>query len=961
MFWKCFLPDYVHFCNDGPLGMQKSAWLDLPRSFFGQWFDINSIGWSGGASLPDADSFFRWMFGPVGYAAFFIPFCLFILGAGAYFFFSRAGMAPVASVLGGLAACFTTNYFSDGCWGAAPAVFAFGMDFFAMGALIKRDKLPFWVAPALAGLAVGINVVESADIGVLFSLLIAAFVLYHSIVAENGAPLIARACRGVGRIIVVAVFAVFIAAYGIMGILGISVKGVAGTQQDTTSKAAKWDFATQWSLPKRETLSLIVPGLFGYRIDFRDDRAYWGGMGQDASWYRFYHEALLPGDAVAVYIPGEKVQQPEALMIGPNGDLPLPSVVPSVKASGLTRFELQRKISEAYAGSPAAGAVIEYANPRSFQRHTGRGFYFGLLVVIVGIWAAFQSFRKDASVFTPLERKLIWFWVVVSVISLVLAHGKFSPFAGLYYWIYCILPYSSSVRSPEKFLHLMNFAFLILFGYGINGIHRRYLAASLSNVPVGTRLKNWWAKAPAFDRRWVIGSGVAIIIAIAGSLTYFALRGAVEQYLQDIQFDKNLAAAVSARSLTQVGWFVIFLVADCGLLLLIFSGAFAGRRAVWGGVLLGVLLVGDLARADAPYIVFWNYKQKYETDGPDPIVKFLADKPYEHRVANLPFEVPEQFSLFQQLYSIEWVQQLFPYYNVQTLDIAQLARPPLNLEAFNLSAGLPGTPPWTRMWELSNTRYLVGPAGYLDVMNSQLDPAMRRFQIVATFRVEPKPGIEHPVDLSQLTAVPSQQGEYALFEFKGALPRVKLFSNWETNTPADFKNFTTNGLSSLGLGVFQMTDTNSFLTLKKLMSPTFDPAQTVLVDDPVPAPAASSGTNQNAGGVEFASYNSTDIKLKANAPTSTVLLLNDRYDPTWTVRVDGKPAELLHCNYVMRGVYLPPGQHDVEFKFAQDVRMLYVNVAAILVGCVLLCYAMVTTRKQGEEETAPETIPAKAK
>ncbi len=900
------------------------------------------------------------MFGPVGYAAFFIPACLFILGSGAYFFFSRAGMAPIASVLGALAACFTTNYFSDGCWGAAPAVFAFGMDFFAMGALIKRDKLPFWLAPALAGLAVGINVVEAADIGVLFSLVIAAFVLYHSIVAENGAAVFARAFRGIGRIAIVTVFAVFIAAYGIMGILGISVKGVAGTQQDTTSKATKWDFATQWSLTKRETLSLIIPNLFGYRVDFRDDRAYWGGMGQDSSWYRYYHEALQPGDVVAVYIPGEKVQQPEGLTIGAGGDLPLPSVSP-VKASGLTRFELQKKISEVYAGSPASGATIEYANPRSFQRHTGRGFYFGLLVVIVGLWAAFQSFRKDASVFTLVERKLIWFWTIVSIIGLVLAHGKFSPLAGVYYWIYCILPYSSSVRSPEKFLHVMNFAVLILFGYGINGIHRRYLATTFSNIPMGSRLKNWWAKAPVFDRRWVIGSGVAVIIAVIGALTYFAMRGAVEQYLQDIQFDKNLAEAVSARSLEQVAWFVLFLAADCAILLLIFSGAFAGRRAVWGGVLLGVLLVGDLVHADKPYIVFWNYKQKYETDGPDAIVKFLANKPYEHRVANLPFEVPSQFTWFEQLYNIEWVQQLFPYYNVQTLDIAQLSRPPLNLEAFNFSAALPGTPPWTRMWELTNTRYLLGPAGYLDVMNSQLDPAQRRFQIVATFKVAPKPGIENPVDLSQLTAVPSPQGEYALFEFKGALPRVKLYSNWETNTPEDIKNFTTNGLGSLALELFKMTGTNSFLTLKKEMSPTFDPGRTVLVDDPVPSPSASSSTNQNGGEVEFVSYQSTDIKLKANAPTSTVLLLNDRYDPTWRVSVDGKPAELLHCNYVMRGVYLPPGQHDVEFKFSQDVRMLYVNVAAILLGCALLGYAMVTTRKRGEVETAPEPTPAKAK
>ena len=35
LFWRSFLPGYVHFSNDGPLGMQNSAWMGLPEGFTG--------------------------------------------------------------------------------------------------------------------------------------------------------------------------------------------------------------------------------------------------------------------------------------------------------------------------------------------------------------------------------------------------------------------------------------------------------------------------------------------------------------------------------------------------------------------------------------------------------------------------------------------------------------------------------------------------------------------------------------------------------------------------------------------------------------------------------------------------------------------------------------------------------------------------------------------------------------
>ena len=83
--------------------------------------------------------------------------------------------------------------------------------------------------------------------------------------------------------------------------------------------------------------------------------------------------------------------------------------------------------------------------------------------------------------------------------------------------------------------------------------------------------------------------------------------------------------------------------------------------------MLGAFLIFDLGRANLPYIVHWDYKQKYEVGSLNPVVDFLRNKPYEHRVAGLPFRAPEGMELFDQLYRIEWMQHHFPFYNIQSL------------------------------------------------------------------------------------------------------------------------------------------------------------------------------------------------------------------------------------------------------------------------------------------------------
>ena len=83
-----------------------------------------------------------------------------------------------------------------------------------------------------------------------------------------------------------------------------------------------------------------------------------------------------------------------------------------------------------------------------------------------------------------------------------------------------------------------------------------------------------------------------------------------------------------------------------------------------------------------------------------------------------------------------------------------------------------------------------------------------------------------------------------------------------------------------------------------------------------------------------------------------MLLLNDRIGADWRVRVDGVQQPLLRCNYIMRGVYVTPGHHVVEFVFRPRLDTLYVSVSAIVIGIVLAGY-LIVTRKHVPVTPAP--------
>jgi len=419
LFWRSFLPGFVHFNNDGPLGQQMVHWMRLPAALSGMWDDLNESGFNTGAFSPSLTGLLIWLLGPVGVGKFFTPIGLFMVAIGAWTFFRALKLTPVAALLGAFAAMLNSAFFASACWGVASQEIALGINFLALGLVVANTAetpwLTRWVRLALAGFCVGINVMEASDLGALYSMLIAGFIFYKAVTDENGTAT-NKLIRGVGSVTMVALCAGFIATQTVVSLVGTNIQGVAGTGQDTETKAAHWDWATQWSLPKAETLGIVVPGLFGYKMDtpkgmmpqmadaYRNG-VYWGGVGRDP--------------AIDRYLDSGGTDAP----------------------------------------------------PQGFMRFTGGGNYCGILVLLVAVWTIAQSFRRQNSFCTLAQKKFIWFWAAVLLVSLLFAWGRFAPFYAMLYK----LPYFSTIRNPAKFLTFFSWALVILFAYGIHLLNRRYL------------------------------------------------------------------------------------------------------------------------------------------------------------------------------------------------------------------------------------------------------------------------------------------------------------------------------------------------------------------------------------------------------------------------------------------------------------------------------------------------------
>jgi len=822
IFSKSFSPDYVLFSNDGPLGAQSAKYTAMPDAFTGIWQDLNWLGHWAGNAMPDLTYILLWWLKPLGFSKFYVPIAILVLAFSAWFFFRRLGMSFWTAFLGAIAAAFNTDFFSYACWGLGSLTITVATVFLALAALTNLNSYRGWLSLILAGAAVGLSLMEGFDNGAIFSLYVAAYIFFKTFITDK--PALHKLGLTIARTSIVAIIAAIVAAQALSTLITTQVKSVTGMEENLQSKQERWDWATQWSLPKIETLRVIIPGLFGYRMDTPDGGAYWGTVGQTPGWDQ-HHQGIA--------------------------------------------------------------------------RYSGAGVYAGIFVFMIAAWAIAQACRQKHSAFSATDQLHILFWTIVAIISLLLAYGRHAPF----YQFVFYLPYFSTIRNPIKFMHPFSLAVVILFAYGTEGLKRLYIDPTISSAQINPiqHIKKWWQEIRGFDRRWIFGMASFFVLALIGAMMYKVSTRNIVEYLISTGFDEQSAKKIISFSLGEVLHFLAFFAVGAFLLTLILSRYFSRSKVNLVFSILAFLMIVDFARANSPWVIYWNYKQKYASN---PVIDFLKNEPYSHRVVMPRFQLPQNLSFFPVVYN-EWLQHHFQYYNIQSLDIIQMPRAPKDYSQYYQILG----DKIVRVWELTNTKYILTLAGYTDLINSQLDPVQKRFKVHTYFTF-----VANNAD-NGISVVTNSEGPFAIVEFSGALPRALVYHNWQCFT-------------------------NDQQSLETLASLNFEPAKSVLVSQILQDPP-SRVTNLTSE-VQYEYYSPKKIKLKAKLNEKGILLLNDRYDPNWIATVDYKPTDILRCNFLMRGVILDKGEHIVEFQFKPPTKFLYVSLAGIGLAFVMICFLCIS-------------------
>jgi hypothetical protein len=104
--------------------------------------------------------------------------------------------------------------------------------------------------------------------------------------------------------------------------------------------------------------------------------------------------------------------------------------------------------------------------------------------------------------------------------------------------------------------------------------------------------------------------------------------------------------------------------------------------------------------------------------------------------------------------------------------------------------------------------------------------------------------------------------------------------------------------------------------LRAVTAPGFDGRSVAITERPVEGvPEAGGAAPGDVGRARIVSYENERVVVYADVSRRGLLVLTDVHFPGWEVRVDGREQPLERVDYLLRGVALDPGRHEVEFLY----------------------------------------------
>lgn len=275
--FRCVLPaDYVFSASDLNIGRLAFKKNHLPELITG-YFTANQVMGSSGYGLMLFNVLMALL--PLEFFANNIYGMLLVFGSLSMVWFLRLWNRGWCSSVFGALIAFWVNSIMLAAGGHAYKMEVLAFTILALcliersvRARSKRQCIGFSL---LAGLCIGMMMIEQQDVAFLSGLFLAPYALFRLIQVHR-----CRLLQWVALLAPLAIVALLFSGSTMLKSYKSNIAGAASIQGDSQQK---WNFITQWSLVPGEWPDLIASGWGGWGTG-RPDGPYWGTMGQSAEW-----------------------------------------------------------------------------------------------------------------------------------------------------------------------------------------------------------------------------------------------------------------------------------------------------------------------------------------------------------------------------------------------------------------------------------------------------------------------------------------------------------------------------------------------------------------------------------------------------------------------------------------------------------------------------------------------------
>jgi hypothetical protein len=477
--------------------------------------------------------------------------------------------------------------------------------------------------------------------------------------------------------------------------------------------------------------------------------------------------------------------------------------------------------------------------------------------------------------FYKKEKHLIKYFAWFTAICLLLALGKNTPLFKVYYYL---VPMAKKFRGPSMFFYLVSFGVSVLAGFG---------AEALLNI---CKEKDKKSKEKAtyylFSLIGVIFLGALIVNLGDRSILDWMKSHFINNWIgilsQDNVQQKIYIMNSNFGNFKKSIWISFFLFASNGILMIAFLKRKITSQIVFP-IMVSILLFFDLWPINKKYLSAVSRPDEYFAS--DEVTKFVEEKGRENLFRVFPFNYEgrsqNSYLQFHGIYNIGGYGANPPGRYQQFIGAGESVMfNPINLIKY------------PQLLSMLNVKYIIGPRLPEDL--SAYDERVRGM-------------IENYAKFYSNFEIAFVGRQYQVLENKDFIPRFSLVDSYIVVDSPE-------------------------AALNEIMSAGFDKRKVVFLEE-----EAEFHISKSTGEVNIVKNITDERILNVETDNPAFLLVSENYHTDWKCYIDGKKEKVYGANYILYGVFVPAGKHEVRFVYESRIF----NFASLFsfIGFVVFLFA----------------------